>query len=136
MFTAHGQQFATVAIARLVILLGWTHVPAAVDGRGGCTWTVEHAGFVGGDDGDGWPAEWMEWRADCGAELAYNDDRWVCAVGHEHVSAEARERVGWDYAEDAYDAAVITLGGREARPMGPGTFIDQREVAHAMAALR
>lgn len=133
MFTAEGQRFTTVAIARLVLIEGWTHVPAAADGQGGCTWMVDRSGWC--DGGDDWPAEWVERITECGAELAYTDDRWVCAAGHEHVSAEAREREGWDYAEDAYDAAVISAGMREYRPMGPGTFIDQNEVAHVMREL-
>jgi len=66
--------------------------------------------------------------------------RWVtergseCEYGHEHTDQETRQREGWDYAEDAFDAAVIGRGGRDYRPMGPGTFIDPSEVDHILAS--
>lgn len=138
MFTCNGQQFATIEIARKVAVEGWTHVPAAGpdahgNTTGGCNWLVERAGFVGGDDE--WPAEWMEWTADCGAEAAYNDDRFVCANGHEHTSAQARDREGWDYCEDEWDAAVVARAGKTVVPMTPNTHIDEREAARIMVTL-
>ena len=125
-FTVNGQRFETVTIARLVILLGWTHVPAG--DRGACSWLIEDHYR----DADGWPEVQV---VECGAEIAYSDDQWVCAAGHEHTSMEARERAGWDYAADAYDAAVISRGGRTPVPAGPNTYIDPTEVAHVLAAL-
>jgi hypothetical protein len=126
MFTCDGRSFATVAIARLVIVDGWTHVPgAAVDGDGrhpgGCTWMVERGYWIDADDD--WAPEYVERVEDCGAELAYNDDRWVCAAGHEHTSAEAREREGWDYADSPEEARRLASVGVDSRPMGPNTFL-------------
>jgi hypothetical protein len=140
MFTAHGHRFETVTIARLVLLLGWTHVPAAApdaDGRvvGGCTWTVVRGGWIGGGDEDDWAPEYVERVEDCGTEVAYDEHHWVCAAGHENTSAEARQAEGWDYAEDAYDAAVIAKGGRTPVPMGPATYWDDREAAQIMAQI-
>lgn len=143
MFTAAGRQFTTVDIARLVILFGWTHVPAAApdaNGRlvGGCNWMVEYVPepIYNPDTDD------MEFYddptpliRDCGAEVAYDDDRWRCAAGHEHVSAEARDREGWDYAEDAYDAAVIAEGGRLPVPMGPRSTWTEAEAGRIMAEI-
>lgn len=65
--------------------------------------------------------------------------RWItprgseCEFGHEHTDAETRDREGWDYAEDAFDAAVIGRGGRDYAPMGPNTFIDPAEVDHILS---
>jgi hypothetical protein len=143
MFTCNGQRFETVAIARRVAVDGWTHVPAAApdtDGNvvGGCNWMVhyvpepmycEETGDV-----DYWDDPELPIR-DCGAEVAYSDHRWECAAGHEHTSAEERERLGFDYAEDDYDAAVIARGGRRPVPMGPNTHIDERHAAQIMATL-
>jgi hypothetical protein len=142
-FTSNGQTFETVAIARRVLVDGWTHVPAAApdaDGRlvGGCTWMVEYCPepIVCDETGevDFWDDPQLPIR-DCGAEVAYNDDRWECAAGHEHTSAEARDREGWDYAADAYDAAVIGRGGKLVVPAGPTTYIDPYEVAHIAAQI-
>lgn len=130
MFTVNGQRFETVAIARLVILAGWAHVAGAGPDQwgnvvGGCDWLVDR-GIT--EDGE-------RWITDCGAEAAYDDDHFRCAAGHEHTSMEAQEREGWAYAEDEYDAAVIARGGREFRPVGPNTIIDEREAARIMATL-
>ncbi len=143
MFTAAGRQFTTVDIARLVILLGWTHVPAAAPDAhgntvGGCTWMVnyipepmycEETGDVDYYDD---PTPLVR---DCGAESAYSDDRFRCAAGHEHVSAETRDREGWDYAEDAYDAAVIAKGGRLPVPMGAGSTWTEADAGRVMAEI-
>ncbi len=138
MFTCANRQFASVAIARRVLLDGWDHVPAAApdaDGRltGGCTWAVERTTWV--DDPEFGPEPWTRIE-DCGAEVAHTDDRWECAAGHAHVSAEARDREGWDYAEDAYDAAVIASGGRTPVPATPGATWTPTEVAQLAGALR
>lgn len=138
MFTINGQAFETVAIARLVVQRGWTHVPAAApdaDGNvvGGCNWAVERTFVFEGDDD--WPTEVDTRIVDCGAEVAYDDHHWVCAAGHEHTSMEAQEREGWAYAEDEYDAAVIAKGGRTPVPMGPNTHIDEHVAARIMATL-
>jgi hypothetical protein len=123
-FTFQGQTFDTVADAR------WLAAKLAAGyslGDKGCDWLIERREFDGMDV--------AEWIAECGAVLVYTDDRWECLAGHEHVSMQAREREGWDYAEDAYDAAVITQGGRAAVPMGPGTYIDPAEVEQARRAI-
>lgn len=127
-FTCAGRRFDSVAIARKVVVDGWEHVPAAIDGTGGCRWLIRDVYR----DADGWPEEQI---VDCGAEVAVGDDGWICAAGHEHVSMEAQERLGIAYAEDAYDAAVIARGGRTPVPMGPETAIDEREAAHIMSTL-
>lgn len=144
MFTINGQQFTTVAIARLVVLAGWTHVAAAAPdefgnpGRGGCNWLVEYIPEPCTDPETGEDCYYDDpspMIVECGAEVAYTDERWQCAAGHEHVSAEARDREGWDYAEDDYDAAVIAKGGRQPVPMGPNTHLDTAAAAAIMATL-
>lgn len=89
-----------------------------------CTWLVETR------------IEGELYVSECGAEAWYDSDRFECANGHSHVNTEARLREGWDYAEDAYDAAVISLGGRTYRPMTAATGIDEREVARVMSEIR
>lgn len=128
-FTTNGRSFQTVSIARRVVVDGWTYVPPADDrwdGEKGCTFLVPNAYY----DFDDQPVV-----GDCGAEAAYDNDHFVCANGHEHTSMQARHDAGWDYAEDAYDAAVISRGGKDYRPVGPNTHIDSREVADLMRAI-
>ncbi|WP_433259269.1 hypothetical protein ACQPYK_49690 (plasmid) [Streptosporangium sp. CA-135522] len=36
----------------------------------------------------------------CGADAWTTDRGWRCAAGHEHVSAEVRDREGWDYVTE------------------------------------
>jgi hypothetical protein len=93
-----------------------------------CTWLVERRYL----DCDDLPATVIE---ECGAEAAYTDHQFWCAAGHEHTDAETRLADGWDYAEDAYDSAVITAGGRTYRPAGSGPSIDPAEVAHVRNVL-
>lgn len=119
-FTFRGQTFQTVFAARKVVE-GWTLSDT------GCTWMVEHREFDGYD--------LAEWIANCDAELVYSDRGWLCAAGHEHVTAEVRDAEGWDYAQDAYDSAVITQAGRQAVPMGPTTHLDFVEAEHARRAI-
>ena len=143
MFTAHGHRFETVTIARLVVLLGWTHVPAAApdaDGNlvGGCTWMVEYvpAPIVCDETGevDFWDDPQLPIR-DCGAEAAYSEHEFRCAAGHEHTSAELRDRQGWDYADSEWDVAVLALAGKTYRPAGPNTYLDEAVAAQIMASI-
>lgn len=127
MFRFAGQTFETVAVARL-----FSTLTALAPELGRCSWMVERVIYIG-DDEEGYEQDVR--IEECGAEAVFHNNGFHCTAGHEHTSMEARERAGWDYAEDAYDAAVITKGGREFRPMGPGTFIDPHEVAHVMAAI-
>jgi hypothetical protein len=126
MFTCQGRSFETAAIARLVVVDGWTHVPAAVDGVGGCTWVVEYVPepIYDEETGETWYWDDPELpRRDCGAEVAYDDHHWVCAAGHEHTSAELREAEGWDYADGPEEAAMLASVGVDARPIGPHTVL-------------
>lgn len=143
MFTVNGQEFTTVAIARLVTTEGWTHVPAEAPDEfgnlvGGCNWVITYVPEVTYDDETGEAYFWDDPELptrDCGAEAAYTDGRWVCAAGHGHVSAEARDRENWDYCEDEWDAAVVSRAGKRVVSMGPHTVIDEREAARIMASL-
>jgi hypothetical protein len=129
-FTFQGQRFESVALARLVMALGWV---AGSWEAGTCSWMVEQTRWVGDDE---YGYEPVVKIVDCGAPAVFGSDRWACAAGHEHVSMEAREAEGWDYAEDAYAAACIMRGGREARPAGPNIVIDPGEVAQVLSTLR
>lgn len=72
---------------------------------------------------------------ECGEEATWTDRGFTCSGGHSHVLCDVRRAEGWEYAEDAYDAAVIGKGGRDFVPMGPNTHIDSGEVAHIMRTL-
>lgn len=134
MFTCNGQQFESVAIARMVATLGWMLSPTR------CGWMITFVPEVTYDPETGEACFWDDPELpirECGAELAENaDGSWACGAGHEHTAMATRWGQGWDYAEDGYDAAVLGLAGREARPMGPTTFIDPAETAAALATLR
>jgi hypothetical protein len=71
---------------------------------------------------------------ECGHERAMTDTGWTCAAGHGYVPTDVREAQGWDYADDAYDAAVIIVGGRDAVPYGSAD-IDPGEVVQIMTTL-
>jgi len=124
MFTYRGQTLAYVSDARDFEKA--LALPGAALST--CTWWVERVAF----DFDDLP---MAVTEDCGAPSVEHDDGFVCLAGHEHTSMEAAWRQGFGYAEDAYDAAVITAGGRDVRPMGARTHIDPAEVAHVRAGL-
>lgn len=70
-----------------------------------CGWLV----MIATEDG---PA-----AVECGADAEATDRGWTCAAGHEHVTAEARHREGWDYAEDAGEAMNMVRAGVEPRTM-------------------
>lgn len=44
-----------------------------------------------------------------------------CKAGHEHTNAQARQEQGWDYAEDALEAAYLAKHGTEPRQLRDGS---------------
>jgi hypothetical protein len=87
-----------------------------------CSWVIR----------DGWTEDGERHLRDCG-ELAWEraDGGWKCEAGHEYTPSEVRAREGWDYAGDAYDAAVLREGGKEWRSAGPTTHIEGSEIERA-----
>ena len=124
MFTFAGRQFRTVDAARLFLTAAALGLHP--DGPHACQWVVQTNDYD--EDGD-------RIQFDCGAEVIAHDNGWECTAGHEHTTTEARQAQGWEYAEDAYDAAVIARGGRRYRPMAPGTYLDPAEVARVYASI-
>jgi hypothetical protein len=87
--------------------------------------------------GDVWPCSWQlevllptgdpdepyyEGVAECGAPSRMREDGtgYDCEAGHEHTFAEARQRAGWDYAEDADEARQLMKYGTEPRDLVTG----------------
>lgn len=74
-----------------------------------CNWLIEiPAGWVPEIE------DWMEARVEeCGAtSWELEDGRgWTCAAGHEHISAEVRDREGWDYADGPEEARRLAKVG-------------------------
>jgi hypothetical protein len=75
-----------------------------------------------------WPCSWLlEGRYDdgsvftyeCRAPTRYTDERdsYACTRGHDHTPAEVRVEQGWDYAEDAQEAAQLARAGVRPVPM-------------------
>jgi hypothetical protein len=67
---------------------------------------------------DVWPCGWLmearysdgsRYSLPCEAPTRFTDDRgsFECAAGHSHVPAQVRWEQGWDYAEDAEEAAYL-----------------------------
>lgn len=44
---------------------------------------------------------------ECGADAIGTQTGWSCAAGHSYVDMETRHAQGWDYAEDAEEAASM-----------------------------
>lgn len=102
-----------------------------------CHWLVERPGRTVYDDQGN--CDWIEGSVgDCGAEAIATDRGWTCAVGHEHVTAQARWTEGWDYAADAGEAMDLVRAGRQPFTMdghlatSPADFVP----AYAMAGVR
>lgn len=86
-----------------------------------CTWLVERTyTFVDEETGEWWGGEDGPTIEDCGAEAIYTDRGFECAAGHSHVTAEIRFAEGWDYAEDAMEAAQLSKYGTEPRDLVTG----------------
>lgn len=99
-----------------------------------CTWLVERTHVF--DGGEEWGVEYDDRIEDCGALAVFHRDGFNCVAGHEHTNDEARQRQNWEYAADAYDAAVIMAGGRAFRPMSATAEpIDEREIVQVARAL-
>ena len=58
--------------------------------------------------------------SDCGAVVTEDSRGWECAYGHRYVTAHARAAEGWDYAEDAAEAASLIKHGTEPRDLVTG----------------
>jgi hypothetical protein len=84
-----------------------------------CAWAVEYA-FEG-----------EPYVRDCGA-TAWEDERgWECEAGHAHVFPAAREREGWEYAEDEQEAGLLARAGVGAVAMdGSAITSDPRALRH------
>ena len=86
-----------------------------------CNWLVERTHwYQDPETGDWWGGEDGPSIEDCGAEAIYTDRGFECAAGHSHVTAEIRWAEGWDYAEDAGEAARLTKYGTEPRDLVTG----------------
>lgn len=110
----------SVAIVR-ACHAGWEVTPAAEQQNGGgCGWMIPNAYY---------DFDYVAQVGECGAEIAFGPDAWVCAAGHEHVGMATRHAEGWDYAEDTGDAATLIRAGKAWRPAGAGTDIDEQEAA-------
>ncbi|MGP3953472.1 hypothetical protein [Streptomyces sp. 7N604] len=48
---------------------------------------------------------------DCGARVHHTDTGWCCERGHSHTYAEHRHAQGWDYCDDAIEAARLAQVG-------------------------
>lgn len=83
---------------------------------GTCTWLVERT-VCHPEDG------LMQVTEDCGAEMICTERGSECAVGHSHVTAEARQREGWDYAEDRDEAIQLAKQGITPFEMDGHIFI-------------
>lgn len=97
---------------------------------GPCGWLVEriHVNYdPEGGGGEGWTV-----TEDCGAEAIFDARGYRCAAGHEHVTMEARNAEGWDYAEEYGEARDLAMAGVEPRTMsghvvtGPQDFEETR----------
>jgi len=86
-----------------------------VDGLFLCTWMVEHRTQcrVPLDQDCGWCEDGGRNVEDCGAVAwpTHNGRGFACGRGHSHVAAEVRAEEGWDYAEDADEAAQLARAG-------------------------
>lgn len=71
------------------------------------------------------PCDGLSWEIDGGTR---------CEHGHEYIDAQSRSEQGWDYAEDAQEAARLLRNGVGHRPMGPHTYIDAGEVEYHFAS--
>jgi hypothetical protein len=79
-----------------------------------------------------WPCGWLMYAGrdedgelvvvECGAVATENSRGWTCTNGHEHVTAEARYREGWDYASDAGEAAQLRKYGTDVVAMDGGAI--------------
>jgi hypothetical protein len=80
------------------------------------------------DGMDVWPCSWLlEGRYDdgsvfyyeCGAPTRYTGNRgsYECTRKHDHTPVEVRDEQGWDYAEDAQEAAQLAHAGVRPVPM-------------------
>lgn len=57
---------------------------------------------------------------ECGAAAWDTERGWKCDAGHEHVTAEARWREGWDYAADPGEAMLLARAGVQPVAMDGG----------------
>lgn len=79
-----------------------------------CTWAME----VPTEDG---PV--VRECYDVTGAMAWETDRgWECESGHEHVRDDVRQREGWEYCEDRWDAENVMRGGRLPVAMNGGSF--------------
>lgn len=88
---------------------------------GPCTWLVERTfTYEDPETGEVWGFEDGPQIVDCGAETIYTNRGYECAAGHSHVNAEVRFAEGWDYAEDAEEAARLSKYGTQPRDLVTG----------------
>jgi hypothetical protein len=85
-----------------------------IEGVWPCSWLMEAPIATGDPDEPYYPG-----IVECGAPTRMRADGtgYDCANGHEHTYAEARQAQGWDYAEDAMEAAYLAKYGTEPRTL-------------------
>ncbi len=66
-----------------------------------CPWLVQR----------GWDEDGQQVIAECGAAAWEHPRGFACEAGHEHIDAQTRAAEGWEYAEDAGEAANLVKAG-------------------------
>jgi hypothetical protein len=82
-----------------------------------CGWQYEGA-IATGDPDEPYYRGVVE--CDAIATIRADGSGFDCTAGHEHTNAQARWEQGWDYAEDAMEAAYLAKYGTEPRTMAHG----------------
>jgi hypothetical protein len=104
----HGRHATPDEVFRCYVAAG------KIDGAWPCGWQYEGA-IPTGDPEEPYYRGILE--CDAPARERANGTGYDCADGHEFTTAEARAAAGWDYAEDAMEAAYLAKHGTEPRTL-------------------